>query len=249
MSTLMPLLGVNVDHIATIRQARRTPYPDVATIACLLEAKQACDSITVHLREDRRHIQKADVYTLREKLTMRLNLEMAPTTEMLAIALEAKPHSVCLVPEKRQELTTEGGLAVDAMYEQLKPYIATFKAYGIAVSLFIEPRCAIIKTAHTLGVDAVELHTGLYANASDDAQRISQLNAIQQAADYGSSLNLQVNAGHGLTTDNVKPLAAIKTIHEFNIGHAIVADALVVGIVQAARHMKQCLRDGRHGFR
>lgn len=239
MSSL-PYLGVNIDHVATIRQARKTPYPDVVAIACLLEQEQACDSITVHLREDRRHIQYEDVKALKKRLTVPLNLEMAPTAEMLQVALDVKPQRVCLVPEKRRELTTEGGLAIDRFFDSLDIFTSELQRESIQVSLFIEPTHSLIQCARHLNAHAVELHTGSYACANGQEQ-VTLLEQITAVAHEGTNLGLAVHAGHGLTRDNVAPLAAISDIIEFNIGHAIVADAFTMGIVAAAKEMKQRL--------
>ena len=240
-----PLLGVNIDHVATLRQARGVSYPSPLAAALLCEQAGA-DGITIHLREDRRHIQDADVYEIAEQLTTRMNLEMAATTEMLEIAREIKPFWVCLVPEKRAELTTEGGLDVAGQIPWLTDYIAKLQAVGIKVSLFIDPEAKQISAAVTCGADAIELHTGAYAEAglagnvdkmNDELTRIKQ--AVLTAKD--ASCHMLINAGHGLTRDNVKAIAQIDGIYELNIGHALIADAVFVGLEQAVVMMKSAM--------
>ena len=240
-----PLLGVNIDHVATLRQARGVSYPSPLAAALLCE-KAGADGITIHLREDRRHIQDADVYDIAEQLTTRMNLEMAATTEMLEIAREVKPFWVCLVPEKRAELTTEGGLDVSSQIPWLTDYIAKLQAVGIKVSLFIDPEAKQISAAVTCGADAIELHTGAYAEAglagnvdkmNDELTRIKQ--AVLTAKD--ASCHMLINAGHGLTRDNVKAIAQIDGIYELNIGHALIADAVFVGLEQAVVMMKSAM--------
>ena len=240
-----PLLGVNIDHVATLRQARGVSYPSPLAAALLCEQAGA-DGITIHLREDRRHIQDADVYEIAEQLTTRMNLEMAATTEMLEIAGKVKPFWVCLVPEKRAELTTEGGLDVSSQIPWLTDYIAKLQAVGIKVSLFIDPEDKQIAAAVSCGADAIELHTGAYAEASlagdvdkmnDELTRIRQ--AVRTAQDANSSM--LINAGHGLTRDNVKEIAQIDGIYELNIGHALIADAIFVGLEQAVVMMKSAM--------
>ena len=240
-----PLLGVNVDHVATLRQARGVNYPSPLAAALLCEQAGA-DGITIHLREDRRHIQDADVYEIAKQLTTRLNLEMAATSEMLAIACEVKPFWVCLVPEKREELTTEGGLDVVGQTTWLKEYIEKLHSADIKVSLFIDPNEAQINAAVACHADAIELHTGAYAEvglAGDreaqniELQRIEQAVIIAQRADD----KLLINAGHGLTRDNVNPIAQIAGIYELNIGHALIADAVFVGLEQAVIMMKAAM--------
>ena len=240
-----PLLGVNIDHVATLRQARGVSYPSPLAAALLCEQAGA-DGITIHLREDRRHIQDADVYEIAEQLTTRMNLEMAATTEMLKIAREIKPFWVCLVPEKRAELTTEGGLDVAGQIPWLTEYIVKLQAVGIKVSLFIDPEDKQIAAAVTCGADAIELHTGAYAEAglvgnvdkmNDELTRIKQ--AVMTAQDANS--NMLINAGHGLTCDNVKAIAQIDGIYELNIGHALIADAVFLGLEQAVVMMKSAM--------
>ncbi|VVD83235.1 pyridoxine 5'-phosphate synthase [Pandoraea terrigena] len=230
-------LGVNIDHVATVRNARGTAYPDPIKAALLAEAAGA-DVITLHLREDRRHIRDDDVTNLRDKLLTRMNLECAVTDEMLAIACRVKPHDVCLVPERRQELTTEGGLDVVGLYDRVAAATQQLGEAGSRVSLFIDPDEAPIRAAARMGAPAVELHTGRYAEAHDEATRESEFARIERAVALGLSLGLRVNAGHGLHYENVQPIAAIEGISELNIGHAIVAHALFAGWENAVREMK-----------
>lgn len=237
-----PLLGVNIDHVATLRNARGVDYPCPIKAALICEQAGA-DGITLHLREDRRHIKDADVYAMHKVLTTRMNLEMAVTQEMLDIALDVKPAWVCLVPEKREELTTEGGL--DAVnLPQLPDFVARLQAVGVQVSLFIDPDTAQIDRAIACGADAVELHTGSYATAdlAGDAQKAcDELERIKHAVAYAKaqSPELLVNAGHGLTRSNVAAIAQIAGIHELNIGHAIIADAVFEGLDQSVKLMRQ----------
>ncbi|MCX7672988.1 MAG: pyridoxine 5'-phosphate synthase [Thiobacillaceae bacterium] len=233
-------LGVNIDHVATLRQARGTPYPSPIQAALMAESAGA-DAITLHLREDRRHIQDEDVRVLRRLLSTRMNLEMAVTEEMIGIALEVRPHDVCLVPERREELTTEGGLDVVANYARITEACGRLKQAGIRVSLFIDPEAAQLDAAHQAGAPVVELHTGHYANALTEAERHEALARIREAVAYGRRLGLQVNAGHGLNYHNVQPVAAIPGIAELNIGHAIVAHALFVGWERAVAEMKRLM--------
>lgn len=232
-------LGVNVDHVATLRQARLTPYPDPLHAAFLAEQAGA-DGITAHLREDRRHIQDRDIELLAERLKTRLNLEMAVTDEMVEIACRIRPGACCLVPERREELTTEGGLDVVGHFDRIERAFQKLKASGIEVSLFIDPVKAQIEAAKAIGVPVVELHTGAYAEAKGEAQR-ERLEELKQAAAYASGLGLQVNAGHGLNYHNVAEVARIPEIVEFNIGHAIICHALYVGFPEAVRQMKEIL--------
>ncbi len=236
-------LGVNIDHVATLRQQRGTTYPDPVRAALLAEEAGA-DGITLHLREDRRHIQDRDVLALRAQLRPRMNLESALTAEMVSIALEVKPHSVCLVPERRQELTTEGGLDVAAQLERVRAACARFAEGGIRVSLFIDAERRQIDAASAAGAPVVEIHTGHYADASGEAQR-AQLERVREAARYGRALGLTVNAGHGLNYDNVGPIAAMAEIAELNIGHAIVAQAVFDGWQAAVRQMKRLMLEAR----
>ncbi|MGE3848464.1 MAG: pyridoxine 5'-phosphate synthase [Gammaproteobacteria bacterium] len=237
-------LGVNIDHVATLRQARRTAYPDVAIAARAAEVGGA-DSITVHLREDRRHIQDADVHHLRRSLEVPMNLEMAATAEMVALACAVRPWACCIVPEKREELTTEGGLDVVGNYDILAPYCAHLARAGIEVSLFIDADDAQIDAAARLGVAAVELHTGTYAEAHDEQERARELEVVRRGVERAAAAGLVVNAGHGLNYGNVAPIARLDAIRDLNIGHAIVARAVFVGLTQAVREMKQAMDEAR----
>lgn len=228
-------LGVNIDHAATLRQARGVDYPDLAQIAALAE-KAGAHGITIHLREDRRHIQDADVYRLRKTLTTRMNLEMANNPDVLRVALDVVPDEVCLVPERRQELTTEGGLDAAGQLATLRPTVRALAAQGTHVSLFVAPEPRQLEAAAELGAPYVELHTGAYANAAGDAAK-REVEALHTAAARAAALGLKVNAGHGLTMSNVAPLLDIPNLDTLNIGHAIIAHALVVGIEQAVRDM------------
>ncbi|MCL5043282.1 MAG: pyridoxine 5'-phosphate synthase [Gammaproteobacteria bacterium] len=234
------LLGVNIDHIATVRQARGTRYPDPVQAA--IEAEQAgADGITVHLREDRRHIQERDVRMLVEVLQTRMNLELAVTDTMLAFAGEIRPAHVCLVPEKREELTTEGGLDVIGNQARIQAAVEQLTEQGSEVSLFIDPDLAQIDMARRLGAPVIELHTGHYAD-TQGAEQAAALKAIRQAAAHARKLGLVVNAGHGLNYHNVEPIAAIDGMHELNIGHAIIARALFSGLATAVRDMRALLQ-------
>ena len=233
-------LGVNIDHIATLRQARKTRYPSLVEAALMAETSGA-DSITLHLREDRRHIQDADVAILRQVLKTKMNLEMAVTEEMLGIACRTAPEDVCLVPEKREELTTEGGLDVAGQHARIQAACLQLADAGIRVSLFIDADFAQLDAAHAAGAPVVEIHTGAYADVTNDAARIVEFERIRKAVAYGRSLGLTVNAGHGLTYHNVQPIAALPGIHELNIGHAIVAQALFVGWKEAVAEMKRLM--------
>jgi len=237
-------LGVNIDHVATLRQARGTSYPDPVKAALLAEACGA-DAITLHLREDRRHIQDRDVEFLRERLKTRMNLETAITGEMLAFACRIRPRDVCLVPERRQELTTEGGLDVAGHLAEVTAATQRLADAGIRVSLFIDPTLAQIDAAVAAGAPAVELHTGRYADARDDATQLLELKRIHRAAAYGLQLGLKVNAGHGLHFGNVGAIAAIREIAELNIGHALVAEAIFMGWENAIREMKRLMQVAR----
>jgi pyridoxine 5-phosphate synthase len=236
-------LGVNVDHVATVRQARRAELPDPVAAALLAE-KAGADGITVHLREDRRHIQDRDVERLREQAATKVNLEMAVTPAIVAFAARLKPHDTCFVPEKREELTTEGGLDVIALKAKVKDAVSTLRNRGIHVSLFIDPVTAQIECAKEVGAHAIEIHTGTYCNASG-AARESERDAIARAASLAESLGLEVHAGHGLDYDNVLPIAKVPQIVELNIGHSIIARAVMVGIGQAVREMKELLLKAR----
>ena len=237
-------LGVNIDHIATVRQARGTTYPDPIEAALIAETAGA-DAITLHLREDRRHIQDRDVEILRKKLTTRMNLESAVTAEMIEIALRIQPHDICLVPERREELTTEGGLDVIRHFDQISRVCRQLAAAGVRVSLFINAEPLQIDAAARAGAPVIEIHTGGYADASTLESQQTHFAEIQAAVKLGLELGLKVNAGHGLHYDNVQPIAAIAGISELNIGHAIVARALFVGFRQAVQEMKQLMLEAR----
>ena len=239
----MASLGVNIDHIANVRQARRTVEPDPVTYALLAELGGA-DGITVHLREDRRHIQDRDVELLRQTVRSRLNLEMAATPEMEAIALRIRPDMVTLVPEKRQEVTTEGGLDVAGQRESLTALVGRLQEGGIAVSLFVDADTPQLEASAASGARWVELHTGTYAEAPWCAQP-RELARLSEGSFIARSLGLRVNAGHGLTYQNVEPVAAIEGMEELNIGHTIVARALAVGLEQAVREMKALVQNPR----
>lgn len=229
-------LGVNIDHVATLRQARRAAYPDPVTAAAVAELAGA-DQITVHLREDRRHIQDRDLSLLRQTVQTRLNLEMAATAEMVQIAFANKPDTVTLVPERRQEVTTEGGLDVVNGRDALKKVVKALRDADIEVSLFVDPDLDQIRNAHRVDAQAVELHTGTYCTARTDAERARELARVQEAARAANKLGLRVAAGHGLNYDNVRPIVAIPEITELNIGHALVARAVLVGMDRAVRDM------------
>jgi len=232
----MAELGVNVDHIATIREARKTLYPDPITAASLAELAGA-HQITVHLREDRRHIQERDVRILRETIQTRLNLEMAMTTDMIKFALNIKPDCVTLVPERREELTTEGGLEVSLNKETIRKAVDMLKDSQIQVSLFIDPELDQVKSSHLVNADAVEIHTGKYCNAPTLEERNQEFERMIDAFRLGKKLNMKIAAGHGLDYHNITPIAQIPLIEEFNIGHSIVSRALMVGMSQAVREM------------
>ena len=236
-------LGINIDHIATLRNARGTIYPDPIRAARLAEEAGA-DLITLHLREDRRHIKDADLVALRPLIKTRMNLECAVTPEMLDIACKIQPHDVCLVPEKREEVTTEGGLDVIGHFDAVKAATTQLNNAGIRVSLFIDPDEKQIKAAKDCGASVVELHTGHYADENGTAQ-LAELERIKKAAQYGVSIGLRVNAGHGLNEDNVLPIAAIVELSELNIGHAIVAEAVFKGWQKAIMDMKSLIAQGR----
>lgn len=235
------LLGVNIDHVATLRQARGTQYPDPVKAALICEQAGA-EGITLHLREDRRHIQDDDVRRMRPALKTRMNLELAVTDEMVAFAKEIQPHHVCFVPEKRQELTTEGGLDVVGNFEHVKAATQELTAIGCDVSLFIDADVAQIDAAVACGAPTIELHTGAYADAETPEAQQHELQRIIQAAEYAASKGLVVNAGHGLNLENVAPIAAIPQIHELNIGHSIIADSVFVGLEQAVQQMKAAIQ-------
>ncbi|MGL4206885.1 MAG: pyridoxine 5'-phosphate synthase [Aeromonadaceae bacterium] len=237
-------LGVNIDHVATLRNARGTSYPDPVLAAGLAEQAGA-DGITIHLREDRRHITDRDVEVLRQTLQTRMNLEMAVTEEMVAIACRVKPHFVCLVPEKRQEVTTEGGLDVAGQLAKVRDAISRLAAVGTQVSLFIDADHAQIDAAVAAGAPYIEIHTGRYADAESAAEQQAELERIREAAAYAHGKGLRVNAGHGLHYHNVKPIAAIPEMEELNIGHAIIARAVFEGLPVAVAEMKRLMVEAR----
>jgi len=237
------LLGVNVDHIATLRQARGVSYPDPQQAADIARTAGA-DGVTVHLREDRRHIQDYDVFNIRDSVKLPMNFEMAATSEMLEIAKKVKPHECCIVPEKREELTTEGGLDVMSQVEMLTEYVSELKNSGALVSLFVDPDESQIDACKQVGADIIELHTGAYAEG-DERQAELELIRIMSAATYGDDLGLQVNAGHGLHYQNVQKIAAIPELVCLNIGHSIVARASISGFHEAVFAMKKLMIDAR----
>lgn len=239
----MPTLGVNIDHIATIRQARRTVEPDPIAAAVLAELAGA-DGITAHLREDRRHIQDRDIQLLRQTVRTHLNLEMAATDEMVAIALDVKPDYVTLVPERREEVTTEGGLDVAGQPDRLHQVVTTLQDAGIPVSLFIDADATQIQASAAIGAKFIELHTGPYAEAKDEPSQERELQVLTTGCEQAIDLGLRVNAGHGLTYWNVYPVACIPGMEELNIGHTIVSRAALVGMERAVREMKQAMRGG-----
>jgi len=238
------LLGVNIDHVATLRQARGTRYPEPIQAALMAEQAGA-DSITAHLREDRRHIQDRDILLLKDMLQTKLNLEMAVTDAMLEIALQVKPQACCLVPERREELTTEGGLDVASAPARMRHACHALAGAGVEVSLFIDPEYNQIDAALKAGAPVIELHTGRYADANTPEQQNQELQRLQRAAEYAHQAGLQVNAGHGLNLHNVEAICRISQIVELNIGHSIMADAMFLGLSQAVRDMKQVIRAAR----
>ena len=238
------LLGVNIDHVATLRQARGTTYPDPVNAALICEQAGA-EGITLHLREDRRHIQDEDVRRMRPALKTRMNLELAVTDEMIAFAKEIKPQHVCFVPEKRQEVTTEGGLDVVGHFADVKAATQALSEIGCDVSLFIDADFAQIDAAVACGAPTIEIHTGAYADAETPEAQQHELERIVKGAEYAASKGLVVNAGHGLNLENVTPIAQIPQIHELNIGHALIADAVFVGLEQAVREMKAVIKAAR----
>jgi len=255
---ITPRLGVNVDHVATVREARGETYPDPVRAAVLAESAGA-DQITVHLRLDRRHVNERDVRLLRRTVETRLNLEMAATDEMRAFALEVQPDMVTLVPERREEQTTEGGLAVAENRDRLEAFIVELRDSGAHVSLFIDPDPDQIRASAEIGADLVELHTGDFCDASQqfrndheatDASRAEQLERLRDGAELAADRDLHVAAGHGLNINNIHPVAAIPEIEEFNIGHSIVSRSVLVGFEEAVREMREALLEGReHGYR
>lgn len=240
---MRPRLGVNIDHVATVRQARKVRYPDPVMAAALAEIAGA-EQITLHLREDRRHIQERDLRLLRETCQTQLNLEMAATPEMVKVAYECKPDMVTLVPERREELTTEGGLEVATQTDSLRKLIRSLKDAGLIVSLFIDPSLDQVRASHKCDTDRIELHTGRYCDARRGAAREQELTRIVDAAKTAAKLGMGVAAGHGLNYDNVVPIARISEIDELNIGHAIVARAVLVGFDRAVREMITVIRLG-----
>ena len=240
-------LGVNIDHVATIRNARGAPYPDPLR-AARLAAEAGADGITAHLREDRRHISDADIDNLARELTIPLNLEMAATQEMLKIALAHRPHAVCLVPEKREERTTEGGIDAAGQHNHLKPFVHALSEAGIRVSMFVDPDTRQLEASRSLGAPVVELCTGAYCEAviANDARAVAaHLDAARKSAAAAARLGLEVHAGHGLTYDNVKPIAAIAEIRELNIGHFLVGEAIFVGLEASIRGMRRLMDEAR----
>lgn len=246
MKSQRVLLGVNIDHIATLRQARGTRYPD-PVYGALVAEEAGADGITLHLREDRRHIQDRDVFMLRDMLNTRMNLEMAVTDEMIAIAEQVKPHAVCLVPEKREELTTEGGLNVIGNEAAIKQACERLAKVGSEVSLFIDADEAQIDAAVRCGAPVIEIHTGHYADAETEAEQLVQLEKIKKGVAYGISKGLIVNAGHGLHYHNTQAIAAIKGINELNIGHSMMAHAMFVGLKQAVKEMRVLIDEASRG--
>ncbi|GHH17682.1 pyridoxine 5'-phosphate synthase [Sphingomonas glacialis] len=236
-------LGVNIDHVATVRNARGAGYPDPVR-AALLAAEAGADGITAHLREDRRHITDDDIARLSEQLTIPLNLEMAATEEMLAIALRHTPHAACIVPEKREEVTTEGGLDAAGRYDRLAPLVGALRDAGIRVSLFIEPDARQIDAVIRLGAPVIELHTGRYCDLTGEAQT-AELRRLADAAALAAKNGIEVHAGHGLTYANVAPIAAIPQVRELNIGHFLVGEALFVGLDHAVRQMRAAMDAAR----
>jgi pyridoxine 5-phosphate synthase len=236
-------LGVNIDHVATVRNARGGDNPDPVR-AAMLAQQAGADGITAHLREDRRHISDDDIARLSGALNIPLNLEMAATDEMTAIALKARPHAACIVPEKREERTTEGGIDAAGQHNRLKSIVSALGAARIRVSMFIEPDKRQLDASKALGAPVVELHTGAYANAPV-SDRARLLEKIREAAAYGEKLGLEIHAGHGLTYDNVKPIAAIPQIRELNIGHFLVGEAMFIGLEASIRQMRQLMNEAR----
>ena len=236
----MVRLGVNIDHIATLRQVRGVDYPDLVE-AAMIVAESGADGITLHLREDRRHIQDSDVRNLKLKSTLPMNLEMSTAEDIIKFSEEIKPEHCCLVPENREELTTEGGLDVAGQLSRFEKTCSRLEKVGIVVSLFIDPEEKQIHAAKTVGASVVEIHTGYYANATRNHDCTQQLKRIINAATYANSLGLIVNAGHGLTINNVQLIAAIPMINELNIGHSIIARAVLIGLSEAVREMKKLI--------
>ncbi|WP_325319625.1 pyridoxine 5'-phosphate synthase [Kingella oralis] len=242
------LLGINIDHVATLRNARGASYPSPLEAALVAETNGA-DAITLHLREDRRHIKDADVFAIRQAIKTRMNLEMAMTEEMLANALQVMPEDVCIVPEKRTEVTTEGGLDVAGQPEKVRDYVAKLHAAGIRVSLFIDAERAQIQAAYDCGARVIELHTGAYADAPTPEVRAAELAKIREAAAFADGLGITVNAGHGLTVQNVGAIAQIPQIVELNIGHSIIAQAIFLGLPAAIAQMKEAMFRARSSLK
>ena len=236
-------LGVNIDHVATVRNARGGDNPDPMRAAKLAEEAGA-DGITAHLREDRRHISDEDIARLSRELEIPLNLEMAATDEMLAIALKARPHAACIVPEKREERTTEGGIDAAGQTGRLKPIVSALAAAGVRVSMFIEPDRRQLDASKALGAPVVELHTGAYANATA-SDRAAMLAKIREAATYGASIGLEIHAGHGLSYENVQPIARLPEIRELNIGHFLIGEAIFVGLPASIQKMRRLMDEAR----
>jgi pyridoxine 5-phosphate synthase len=247
MSAQKLRLGVNIDHVATVRNARGEAYPDPVR-AAILAVEAGADGITAHLREDRRHSRDADMRALKGRLSVPLNFEMAATDEMVGLAAELRPHAACLVPEKREERTTEGGLDIVGGRDHLAPRIRQLAEAGIRVSLFVEPEPAVMEAARALGAPVVELHTGSYCEAAvagDEPRVAHELGRIARAATHGAGLGLEIHAGHGLTLASVGPVAALPEIRELNIGHALIAEALFVGLPQAVCDMRAAMDRAR----
>lgn len=238
-------LGVNIDHVATIRNARGGSFPDPIR-AARLAARAGADGITAHLREDRRHISDSDITRLTNEVNLPLNFEMAATQEMLDIALRHRPHAACIVPEKREERTTEGGLDAEGKFDKLKPFVERLSAAGIRVSLFIEANTAQLDAAKALGAPVIELHTGAYCEEIGE-KRDQELKRIVEAAAYADQLGLECHAGHGLTYDTVKPIAEIPTIQELNIGHFLIGEAVFCGLAEAMEKMRTLMDEARTG--
>ena len=242
-------LGVNIDHVATVRNARGGPHPDPVA-AAHLAIRAGADGITAHLREDRRHIRDADMERLRAEITKPLNFEMAVTDEMVAIAARLRPHAACLVPEKREERTTEGGLDLNARPQALRDAVTALAEAGCRVSLFVEPDVAVMDAAHALGAPVVELHTGTYAEAwlaGDEAAVARELERLRRAAEHGAGIGLEIHAGHGLTVENVGPVAAIAQVRELNIGHFLIGEAIFLGLEAAIARMRAAMDMARAG--
>lgn len=237
-------LGVNIDHVATVRNARGGLHPDPVR-AAMIAQEAGADGITAHLREDRRHISDNDIARLKHEIGLPLNLEMAATEEMLAIALRTRPNAACIVPEKRQEVTTEGGLDVIGQQELLRGFVAQLKNAGIRVSLFVDPETKQIEAARTAGADIVELHTGTYCEVGGAAAE-KELQKLQRAAQHAAKIGLEVHAGHGLRYDNVQPVAAIPQLVELNIGHFLIGEAIFSGLAESVREMRRLMDEARN---